>query len=115
MPNNSPQFSLMALIDRIKFDAPDDNILVWKFPSDELTLGTQLIVNQSQEALFLKGGQVCDLFGPGTYTLSTANLPLLRALVDLPFGGQTPFAAEVWFVNKTVKRDLRWGTQARYR
>jgi membrane protease subunit (stomatin/prohibitin family) len=102
----------MALIDRIKFDAPDDNILVWKFPNDELTLGAQLIVNQSQEALFLKGGQVCDLFGPGTYTLATANLPLLRALVDLPFGGQTPFAAEVWFVNKTVKRDLRWGTQA---
>ena len=100
----------MALIDRIKFDAPSDDILVWKFPSEELKLGSQLIVNQSQEALFLKGGQVCDLFGPGRHTLTSANLPLLNKLVDLPFGGQTPFAAEVWFTNKTIKRDLKWGT-----
>jgi membrane protease subunit (stomatin/prohibitin family) len=102
----------MPLIDRIKFDAPSDEILVWKFPSEELRLGGQLIVNQSQEALFLKGGQVCDLFGPGRYTLTSANLPLLNKLVDLPFGGKTPFAAEVWFINKTVKRDLKWGTQS---
>jgi len=102
----------MALIDRIKFDAPSDDILVWKFPSEELKLGSQLIVNQSQEALFLKGGEVCDLFGPGRHTLTTQNLPLLNKLVDLPFGGETPFAAEVWFINKTVKRDLKWGTQS---
>ena len=100
----------MALIDRIKFDAPSDDILVWKHDSEELRLGSQLIVNQSQEALFLKGGQVCDLFGPGRHTLTPANLPLLNKLVDLPFGGKTPFAAEVWFINKTVKRDLKWGT-----
>lgn len=100
----------MALIDRIKFDAPSDDILVWKFPSEELRLGSQLIVNQSQEALFLKGGEVCDLFGPGRHTLTSANLPLLNKLVDLPFGGQTPFAAEVWFINKTVNRELKWGT-----
>ena len=100
----------MALIDRIKFDASSDDILVWKFPSEELKLGSQLIVNQSQEALFLRGGKVCDLFGPGRHTLTSANLPLLNKLVDLPFGGKTPFAAEVWFINKTVKRDLKWGT-----
>jgi membrane protease subunit (stomatin/prohibitin family) len=102
----------MPLIDRIKFDAPSDELLVWKFPSEELKLGSQLIVNQSQEALFLKGGEVCDLFGPGTHTLSAANLPLLHKLVNLPFGGQTPFAAEIWFINKTIKRDLKWGTQS---
>ena len=102
----------MPLIDRIKFDSPNDEVLVWKYPSEELKLGSQLIVNQSQEALFLKGGEVCDLFGPGTHTLSAANLPLLHKLVNLPFGGQTPFTAEIWFVNKTVKRDLKWGTQA---
>jgi len=59
----------MALIDRIKFDAPSDDLLVWKFPREELKLGSQLIINQSQEALFLKGGEVFDLFVPGTYTL----------------------------------------------
>jgi membrane protease subunit (stomatin/prohibitin family) len=100
----------MAIIDRVKYDSTSDEVLVFKFPSEKLTLGGQLIVNQSQEALFLKGGQVCDLFGPGRYTLTSANLPLLNKLVNLPFGGKTPFAAEVWFINKTVKRDLKWGT-----
>jgi len=101
----------MATIDRIKFDSGSDELLVWKFPGDNFKLGAQLIVNQSQEALFLKGGEVFDLFGPGTHTLSTANMPLLSALINLPFAGETPFTAEVWFVNRTVKRDLKWGTQ----
>ena len=56
----------MALIDRIEFDAPADDVLVWKFPHEDLKLGSQLIVNQSQEALFLKGSEVFDLFGLGT-------------------------------------------------
>jgi len=102
----------MALFDRPKYEAPSDDILVWKHDSEELKLGSQLIVNQSQEALFLKGGQVCDLFGPGRHTLTSANLPLLNLLVDLPFGGKTPFAAEIWFISKTVKRDLKWGTNS---
>ena len=102
----------MALLDRIKFDAPSDDILVWKFPSEECRLGSQVIVNQSQEALLVKGGVALDLFGPGTHTLNTDNLPLLNKLVNLPFGGQTPFSAEVWFVSKTAKRGIRWGTSA---
>lgn len=101
----------MAFIDRIKYDAPADNILVWKFPSEDLRLGAQLIVNESQEALFVKGGAILDTFTAGTHTLSTGNIPLLRKLVNLPFGGKTPFSAEVWYVNLTVKRDLKWGTQ----
>lgn len=100
----------VALIDRIKFDTPDNNLIVWKFPSEEITAGCQLIVNQSQEALLFKGGQALDLFGPGTHTLSTGNIPLLSKLINLPFGGSTPFTAEVWFVNKTAIRDLKWGT-----
>jgi len=102
----------MATIDRIKYDSTSDEILVFKFPSEELKLGSQLVVNQSQEAVFVKGGKVCDVFPPGTHTLSTGNLPLLSKLVNMPFGQQTPFTAEVWFVSKTVKRDLRWGTKA---
>ncbi len=102
----------MALIDRIKHDAPMDDLLVWKYPSEDIRIGSQLIVNQSQEAVFVKGGQTLDLFGPGTHTLTTANIPLLRKLVNLPFGGQTPFSAEIWYVNKTVKGGLKWGTKA---
>jgi len=100
----------MAVIDRIKFDGPPET-LVSKYEKDNVTLGGQLIVNESQEALFFKGGQAFDLFGPGTHTLSTKNLPLLQKLVNLPFGGQTPFAAEVYFVNKTSRLDYKWGTR----
>lgn len=102
----------MALIDRIKYDGPGNGQpwVVYKYPSEEFVLGSQLIVNQSQEALFLKGGEALDLFGAGTHTLKTGNLPLLNKLVNLPFGGQTPFSAEVYFINKTARLDMLWGT-----
>jgi membrane protease subunit (stomatin/prohibitin family) len=100
----------MALIDRIKYDSPSDDAIVWKYPSDQIRLGAQLIVNESQEAVFFKGGRALDIFGSGTHTLQSGNLPLLDKLINLPFGGATPFSAEVWYVNKTAKRDLKWGT-----
>lgn len=102
----------MALVDRIKYDAVSDEQLVWKYPLEDICIGAQLIVNQSQEALFFKGGQALDTFGPGTHTLTTGNLPLLNKLVNLPFGGETPFSAEVWFINRHAKRDLLWGTRS---
>ena len=101
----------MAIIDRIKYDAPSDDAIVWKFPSESIRLGAQLIVNESQDAVFFKGGKALDTFGAGTHTLSSDNIPLLSKLINLPFGGKTPFTAEVWYVNKTVKRDLKWGTK----
>ena len=100
----------MALIDVIKYSASSDHEFAWKFPNEELKLGTQLIVNEGQQAVFVKGGQALDVFMPGTHTLSTGNIPLLNKLINLPFGGDTPFTAEVWYLNTTVKRDLPWGT-----
>lgn len=100
----------MSLIDRVKYDAPDDTSFVWKYPSEDLTIGAQVIVNEGQEVIFVKSGEVLDTLGPGTHTLSTGNIPLLNKLINLPFGSKTPFTAEVWYVNKTVKRDLKWGT-----
>ncbi len=100
----------MAVLDRIKYDATSDDILVWKYPSEELRLGSQLIVNQAQEAIFVKSGKALDLFGPGRHTLETYNIPLLGKAVNIPFGSKTPFTAEIWFVTKTVKRNLKWGT-----
>ncbi len=102
--------SRKGIIDRIKYDGPE-NELVWKFPYDNLSIGAQLIVNESQEAIFYKGGKALDSFGPGNHTLSSSNIPLLQKVVNLPFGGKTPFSAEVWYINKTVKRDLKWGTK----
>ncbi len=98
-----------GLIDRIKFDGSEDDV-VWKFPHDNLTTGGQLIVNQSQEVVFCKEGAYYDTFGPGTHTLSTANIPLLQGIVNLPFGGKTPFTAEVWYVNTRVFKEIKWGT-----
>lgn len=100
-----------GLIDVIKYNGLPDEI-VWKFPYENLSTASQLIVNQSQEAVFVRGGAVCDIFGPGTHTLSANNIPVLQKLINLPFGGRTPFTAEVWYVSKTVRRNLKFGTPA---
>lgn len=81
-----------------------------KFPSEELRIGSQLVVYPSQTAIFVKGGSICDVFTSGTYTISTNNLPILGKIVNLPFGNETPFKAEVWFVNHIAKLDMPWGT-----
>lgn len=73
-------------------------------------MGTQLIVQEGQAALFVCGGVVADVFYPGTHTLSTDNIPILKKLINLPFGGMTPFNAEIYFINTTVKLDINWGT-----
>jgi membrane protease subunit (stomatin/prohibitin family) len=99
----------MAIIDRVKYDGPG-NVLVWRYPPDDLSWGTQVIVNQSQEAVFYSGGAALDVLGPGTHTLRTANIPLLRKFIAMPFGGETPFAAEIYYVNKAVNLDVKWGT-----
>ena len=101
----------MAMIDVVRFDGlRSRDWLIYKYPSEKLVLGTQLIVQEGQIAMFVKGGTIADVFYPGTYTLATENLPLLQTLVNLPFGGRTPFSAEVYFVNTTVRLDVMWGT-----
>lgn len=101
-----------AIIDRIKYDGDQNGSpwLVYKYPSEKFVLGSQLIVNQGQEALFLKGGEALDVFGPGVHTLHTGNLPLLNKIVNLPFGDDTPFTAEIYYINKTSKLNMNWGT-----
>jgi len=99
----------MAIVEVVKYNGGPD-VFAWKFPSEELGTWTQLIVNESQEAVFLKGGQALDVFNAGRHTLSTANIPILGKLINLPFGGRSPFAAEVWFINKVHSLDVKWGT-----
>ncbi len=99
----------MALIDVVKCEM-DGNLLCKKFPSDDLRLGTQLVVYNAQTAFFVKGGVVCDEFTTGTYTIKTENIPILNQIINLPFGKQSPFQAEVWFVNHISKLDMKWGT-----
>lgn len=99
----------MAIVSVVKYDGSPD-VFAWKYPDSELGTWTQLIVNESQQAILFKGGQSLDVFEAGRHTLSTANIPFLEALINLPFGGQSPFSAEVWFVNKQFNLDVKWGT-----
>lgn len=99
----------MAIIDLVKYDGSAD-VFAWKYPSHELSTWTQLIVNESQEALLYKGGKALDLFGAGRHVLETKNIPLLTKLIGLPFGGKSPFTAEIWYINKAVSMDIKWGT-----
>ncbi|WP_323610525.1 SPFH domain-containing protein [Erysipelothrix enhydrae] len=99
----------MALIDIVKYEGNQD-VFAWKYPGDELTTFTQLIVNESQAAVLYKEGVAYDVFEAGRHTLDTANIPLLNKIVNLPFGKKSPFKAEVWFVNKAHTLDIKWGT-----
>lgn len=102
----------MAIIDRIKFDGMQNGKewLVYRYPGESFVAGTQLIVGEGQVAVFVKGGQALDYFTAGTHTLSASNIPLLQGVINLPFGGKTPFTAEIYFINKTSKLDVNWGT-----
>ncbi|MBU2869483.1 SPFH domain-containing protein [Colwellia sp. E2M01] len=100
----------MNIIDRVKYEGPSD-VFAWRWPHDSLVWGTQVIVNQAQQAVFYKNGKALDVLEPGRHTLKTANIPLLEHIVNIPFGNETPFAAEVYFVNTAVNLAMKWGTQ----
>lgn len=85
--------------------------MVWRHPGGELKLGAQLVVSESQWAIFFRDGRALDTFTTGRHTLTTANLPLLTRLIGLPFGGKSPFRADVYFVARKVFPDLKWGTK----
>lgn len=78
--------------------------------SGDFRLGSQCIVRESQAAVFFRDGRALDVLTAGRHTLSTANIPLLTSLLGIPFGGETPFKAEVVFVNLKEFIDQKWGT-----
>lgn len=98
----------------IKWEANND-IFVWKHPIEDFNFGSQLIVHQSQEALFFRDGRALDLFGAGRYTLETQKIPLLNELYKLPSNADAALHSEVYFINKTVQTGIKWGTPSRVR
>ena len=98
----------MKIAEIIKYEG-DNTTFVWKHPCEDFATTTQLIVHESQEALFFLNGQALDLFGPGRHTLETQNIPLLRKVANIPTGGDTPFHCEVYFINKTEQMAINWG------
>ncbi len=102
----------MAIIDCVEWQPQSNDIFAWRYPEENLTTFTQLIVRESQEAVFFSKGQILGKFGPGKHTLSTENLPVLHNLFGIPFGKKNPFTAEVWFVNKAAPLTIDWKTSS---
>src|SRR5690349_22924480 len=111
----------MGLMDKIRGEFVDivewlddsRDTIVWRFPryQNEIKMGAQLVVRESQTAVFVNEGQIADAFPPGTYTLETRNLPILSTLKGWKYGFNSPFKAEVYFVNTRQFTDQKWGTQ----
>lgn len=102
----------MALVEVIKYEG-DNSTFVWKHPIEDFTTNSQLIVHESQEAIFFLNGQPLDLFGSGRYTLETANIPILQKIKNIPTGGVSPFHCEIYFVNKVEQMAIKWGTDSK--
>lgn len=103
----------MPIINVIEYEG-DNRTFVWKHPATDFNTKSQLIVHESQRALFLYEGKVQDVFGPGRYTLDTQNIPLLTAAgAVLISGGISPFHAEVYFINQAEQMGIAWGTNSK--
>lgn len=103
----------MAILDLIEYPDESGQEMVRRVPehgSGEFRLGSQLAVRESQAAVFFRDGKALDVFGAGRHTLSTNNIPLLSSLFGIPFGGKSPFRAEVYFVTLREVIDQKWGT-----
>lgn len=103
----------MKLYDIVKWDpqgADGEEILIYKHEAEDFNTHTQLIVHASQEAIFFKDGRDLDAFDAGKHTLTSDNLPGLKKLINIPTNGVTPFHCEVYFINKIILNDLKWGT-----
>lgn len=103
----------MAQIAEILKYEGDNSTFIWKHPCEDFNSLTQLIVHESQEAIFFMNGQALDLFGPGRYTLETQNIPKLGAALSRSTGDKTPFHCEVYFINKTEQMAIKWGTDSK--
>jgi membrane protease subunit (stomatin/prohibitin family) len=101
------------LIDIIQWTEPADNdILAYRFPryDNEIKNGAQLTVREGQVAVFVNEGQLADVYKPGMYSLTTANMPILSTLKGWKYGFNSPFRAEVYFLSTKQFTDLKWGT-----
>ena len=96
----------------IKYEG-DNSTFIWKHPCEDFNSLTQLIVHESQEAIFFMNGQALDLFGPGRYTLETENIPKIGKVLNRTTGDKTPFHCEVYFINKAEQMAIKWGTDSK--
>ncbi|MBN2373555.1 SPFH domain-containing protein [bacterium] len=105
---------MAIMMEVIEWPDPSPTDMIHRFPetgSADIKLGAQLVVRETQSAVFYRDGKACDSFGPGRHTLSTFNLPIITKLFSAPWGFESIFKAEVYFINHKTFIDLKWGTR----
>ena len=103
----------MALSELIKYEG-DNSTFIWKYPNEDFNNMTELVVHESQEAIFFANGEAADTFGPGRYKLDAENIPILTKMINI-VTGISVFHCEVYFINKTVQMAVKWGTDSKVR
>ena len=100
------------LVDIVEWLDSTKDTMVWRFPryQNEIKYGAQLVVRESQAAVFVNMGKIADVYMPGMYTLDTKNMPILATLMGWKYGFNSPFKCEVYFVSTRQFTDLKWGT-----
>jgi membrane protease subunit (stomatin/prohibitin family) len=104
----------LPFIEIIEETTPDPNLLMWKYLDEdkEIKNGAKLTVRESQVALFLNEGQLADVFKPGLHSLSTENIPIISSLKGWKYGFNSPFKADIYFINTRQFVNNKWGTPA---
>lgn len=98
----------------IKYEG-NNSTFVWKHPVEDFNIGSQLIVHESQEAVFFRNGQALDSFSAGRYTLETDSIPLINKIYNSVLDPKGMFHSEVYFVNLTTQMGIKWGTDSKVR
>ena len=104
---------MARIFDVVEYPKEMSDEIVHRFPETgvaDLRIGSQIIVRESQNVVFMRDGRALDVLGPGRHTITTANIPLLVDLVGKAFGERTPFTAEVFYVSMKEFADRKWGT-----
>jgi len=104
---------MARIFDVVEYASEMKDEIVHRFPEKgvaDLRIGSQVIVRESQRAVFFRDGKALDVFGPGRHTIATANIPKLIDFVGKAFGDRTPFTAEVYYVSVKEFADRKWGT-----
>ena len=85
--------------------------LIWKYPNREIEVGSQVIVNESEEALLFENGQLIEILDAGRHVIESGNIPGMDGIIRRSIGNNSPIKIDIWFVSKVVSTDYKWGVQ----